>query len=130
LQAHAEHDFPERILAINAKGLPEKSARLYESAKAVVTVASDRTEHRLRPDRRLQVAQRHNDQALVYAPAGPLTREELSLTSEHLDTLTLTGLLPQKEVAIGATWKIADAVAQGLCSFEGLTSQDLTCKLE
>jgi hypothetical protein len=130
LQAHAEHDFPERILAVNSKGLPEKSARIYEIAKAVITVGGDRTEHTLRPDRRVQVAQRHNDQALTYAPTGPLTREELSLTSEHFDTLTLTGLLPQKEVEVGATWKISDAVAQGLCSFEGITAQDLACTLE
>jgi hypothetical protein len=130
LQAHAEHDFPERILAVGSKGLPEKSARVYETAKAVITVGGERVEHTLRPDRRLQIAQRHNDQALTYAPVGPLTREELSLTSEHFDTLTLTGLLPQKEVEVGATWKISDAAAQGLCSFEGLTAQDVTCKLE
>jgi hypothetical protein len=130
LQAHAEHDFPERILAVGLKGLPEKSARIYETAKAVITVGDDRVEHTLRADRRLQIAQRHNDQALTYAPAGPLTREELSLTSEHFDTLTLTGLLPQKEVEVGATWKVSDAAAQGLCSFEGLTAQELTCKLE
>ena len=37
LQARAEHDFPERILAVNSKGLPEKSARLYETAKAAIT---------------------------------------------------------------------------------------------
>jgi hypothetical protein len=130
LQARAEHEFPERILAVGAKGLPEKSARVYEAAKAVITVGSDRAEHTLRADRRLQVAQRHNDQALTYAPAGPLMREELSLTSEHFDTLTLTGLLPQKDVEVGATWEVSDAAAQGLCSFEGLTTQDLTCKLE
>src|SRR6266446_174576 len=130
LEAHAEHDFPERILALNSKGIPEKSARLYETAKATIKAGPDRTERSLRTDRRLQVAQRHNDQALVYAPAGALTREELALTSEHFDTLTLTGLLPQKEVEIGASWKVTDAVAQGLCAFEGLTFQDLTCKLE
>ncbi len=130
LQARAEHDFPERILVVNSKGLPEKSARLYETAKAAIRVGGDRTEHTLRPDRRLQVAQHHNDQALTYAPAGPLTREELSVTSEHFDTLSLTGLLPQKDVEIGATWKVTDAVAQGLCSFDGLTTQDLACKLE
>ena len=130
LQARAEHDFPERILVVNSKGLPEKSARLYENAKAAITVGGDRTEHTLRPDRRLQVAQRHSDQALTYAPAGPLTREELSLTSEHFDTLSLTGLLPQKDVEIGTTWKVTDAVAQGLCSFDGLTAQDLACKME
>jgi hypothetical protein len=130
LEAHAEHDYPERILALNPKGIPEKSARLYETAKATIKAGPDRTERSLRADRRLQVAQRHNDQSLVYAPAGALTREELALTSEHFDTLTLTGLLPQKEVEIGASWKVTDAVAQGLCAFEGLTTQDLTCKLE
>lgn len=130
LEAHAEHDFPERFLAVNPKGLPEKSGRIYETAKASIKVGPDRTERSLRADRRLQVAQRHNDQALVYAPTGSLTREELALTSEQFDTLTLTGLLPQKEVAIGATWKVSDAVAQALCSFEGLTAQELTCKLE
>src|SRR5207253_9059396 len=66
LQARAEHEFPERILAVGAKGLPEKSARVYEAAKAVITVVSDRAEHTLRPDRRLQIAERHNDPALTY----------------------------------------------------------------
>src|SRR5438876_7139775 len=39
LQARAEHDFPERILVVNSKGLPETSARLYETAKDAITVA-------------------------------------------------------------------------------------------
>jgi hypothetical protein len=130
LHARAEHDFPERILAISAKGLPEKSARVYETAQAVITVGGDRTERTLRSDRRLQVALRHNDQLLTYSPAGPLTREELSLTGEHFDTLSLTGLLPQKEVEVGATWKVPDGVAQALCNFEGLTAQDFICKLD
>jgi hypothetical protein len=130
LEAHAEHAYPERILALNAKGLPEKTARVYEIAKATIKAGPDWSERTLRPERRLQVAQRHNDQTLVYAPAGTLTREELALTSEQFDTLTLTGLLPQREVEVGATWKISDAVAQALCSFDGLTAQDLTCKLE
>jgi hypothetical protein len=130
LEAHATHEFPERILALNPKEVPEKTARVYETAKATIKVGPDRTERSLRSDRRLQVAQRHNDQALVYAPAGNLTREELALTSEHFDTLTLIGLLPQKEIEVGASWKISDAVAQALCSFEGLTAQELTCKLE
>src|SRR5205823_4006314 len=51
-------------------------------------------------------------------------------TSEHFDTLHLTGLLPGKAVSPGTTWKVSNAVAQALCNFEGLTEQDLTCKLE
>src|SRR5262249_54343283 len=54
----------------------------------------------------------------------------LELTSEHFDTLALTGLLPGKAVAVGDTWKVANTVVQALCTFEGLTEQNLTCKLE
>src|SRR5713101_6641681 len=41
LEAHAEHDFSERILALNPKGLPEKSGRIYETAKASIKVGPD-----------------------------------------------------------------------------------------
>jgi hypothetical protein len=61
---------------------------------------------------------------------GPLTREELELMSEHLDSLAVTGLLPAKSVAIAETWKIANPIVQALCNFEGLTAHDLVGKLE
>jgi hypothetical protein len=130
LAATARHGFSERVLALDAKGLPQKAARSYESANAVIAVGKDRSERTLRPERRLQVAYRSQDQSLIYCPTGPLTREELALTSEHFDTLALSGLLPGKAVAVGDTWKIAEAVTQELCGFEGITAQDLTCKLE
>jgi hypothetical protein len=128
--AAAGHAFPERVLALGPTGLPIKSARFYESAKATVQVDSEKTERLLRPERRLLVAQRYKDQTIVYCPTGPLTRPELELTSEHFDTLALTGLLPGKAVAVGESWKLAPAVAQALCGFEGLTAQELTVKLE
>lgn len=130
LAAAAVHDFAERVLAVGKTGLPDKTARVYAAARATIRAGDDRSERTLRPERRLIVAQRHGEPFLVYAPAGPLTREELELTGEHLDTLALTGLLPGKAVAVGDTWKVDNAVAQALCSFEGLTEQDLTCKLE
>jgi hypothetical protein len=130
LIATAAHEFPERVLSVAAGGLTEKTARVYEKAQAVIGVGGDRSERGLRKDRRLIVAQRSKDQLLVYSPAGGLVREELELTSEHFDTLCLTGLLPGKTVAAGETWKVSNAVAQALCLFEGLTEQDLSCKLE
>jgi hypothetical protein len=33
-------------------------------------------------------------------------------------------------VAVGATWKVSNPVAQALCGFDGLINQDLNCKLE
>lgn len=130
LGATASHDFPERVLNVGASGLAEKTARFYESAKATITAGRDVSERTLRSERRLVVSQRYKDQPLLYCPDGPLTREELELTSEHFDTLALTGLLPGKAVATGETWKVSSAVAQALCNFEGLTEQDLVCKLE
>jgi hypothetical protein len=130
LAAAAKHAFPERVLAVDANGLPQKVARVYETAQAAITVGRDRSERRLRPERRLLVAQRHKDQPLVYCPAGALTRAELELTGDHFDTLHLTGLLPGREVKVGETWKVGNTVAQALCNYEGLTGQDLVCQLE
>jgi hypothetical protein len=129
LKAMATHDFPERLLAAGANGIGQKVARVYEAARATIATGDERSERTLRADRNLIIAQRHPD-LLVYAPAGPLTREELELTSEHFDTLALAGLLPPKPVALQETWKIGNDVAQALCSFEGLTEQNLTGKLE
>jgi hypothetical protein len=130
LAAAATHDFAERILSVGQSGLPDKAARIYTNARATIRAGDERSERNLRPERQLIVAQRHGDPSLVYSPSGPLTREELELTGEHLDTLTLTGLLPGKAVAAGETWKVNNAVAQALCGFDGLTEQSLTCKLE
>jgi hypothetical protein len=127
--ASAEHVFLERILDVGPKGLARKSAQFFKTARATVTVSNHAEDKSLRPERRLLVAQRYNDQGLCYSPVGPLTREELEV-SEHFDTLSLPGLLPGKAVAVGNTWKVSNAVVQALCNFEGLTAQDLVCKLQ
>src|SRR6266851_3936190 len=129
LSTVAAHDFSSRVLEV-ADGSAAKIAIVYDKALADISVGGDKSERKLRPKRTLVVAQRSNDQPLVYAPAGPLTREELELVGEHFDTLMLTGLLPGKAVARGDTWKIKNSVAQALCNFEGLTEQNLTCKLD
>ena len=130
LKAAAAHEYPERVLSVGKDGVPDKAARVYETARATITVARDSSERTLRDDRRLIVAQRHKDQPLVYSPAGALTRAELDLTSDHFDTLAVVGLLPGKAVAVGDTWKIPTGVAQALCNFEGVTEQTLSGKLD
>src|SRR5262249_55888687 len=112
------------------QGPPTKAARHYEQAASRVTLDGTATERNLRAERRLAVAQRPDNQSLCFSPQGPLTREEVELIGEQFDTLAFVGLLPNKDVAPGATWKIAPAVAQALCQFEGLISQTLTGKRE
>jgi hypothetical protein len=130
LEAAAVHEYPERILAVAPDGLVQKTARLYETAKATIAVGGDRVEHTLRPERRLFVAQFYKDQALVYSPSGPLTREELDLTADQFDSASVPGVLPGKDVSVGDTWKVPSSVVQALCNFEGLTEHNLTGKLE
>jgi hypothetical protein len=130
LTAAATHDFAERVLNVGPTNLAEKTARVYDGARAAIRAGDQRSELTLRKERALVVAQRHGDQYLVYSPAGPLTREELELTGEHFDTLALTGLLPGKAVAVGDTWKVSNLVAQALCNFEALAEQGLACKLD
>jgi hypothetical protein len=129
-QAAADHDFVERVLEADDTGPARKVARAYKDARAEITAAGHTSKRTLRAERRdLVVAQCYKDQPLTYSPKGPLTREELDL-AQHFDTLHLPGLLPGKAVAVGDTWKLSNATAQALCSFEGLTSHDLAGKLE
>jgi hypothetical protein len=130
LEATATHEFAERALAIGAGGLPEKVARQYGDAKAVIGVGGAKSERTLRADRRLCVTQRYKDQYLVYCPTAALTREELDLVSDHFDTLFVGGLLPGKAVAVGDSWKLANHVAQALAGFEALVEHDLIAKLD
>src|SRR5579871_4470861 len=130
LEAAATHDYPERILVVAADGFVQKTARLYETAEASITVGSDQSVRKLRAERRLFVAQRYKDQGLIYSPAGALTREELDLTAGQFDSSAVTGVLPGKDVAVGETWKVPANVVQALCNFEGLTEHTLTGKLE
>jgi hypothetical protein len=129
LVASASHAYPERVLAVEA-GVVQKTARLYETARAAIERGGNKNETTLRVGRRLIVAQRYKDEHLVYSPAGALYRAELELVGDHFDTLPVVGLLPGKEVKVGDTWKVSNAVAQALCSLEGMTENKLTCKLE
>ena len=128
-EATATHQFAERVLAVNKAGAVDKTARVYDVAKAVITVNKESSERTLRADRKLLVVQRVKDQTLVFSPAAALSRPELDLTGGHFDTLAVTGLLPENAVAGGDTWKISSAVAQAVCGFEGLTEHTLTGKL-
>jgi hypothetical protein len=127
--AKNEHAFHERVLAVD-KGLIRKSARHYEVATSTATIASDPVQRTLRDDRRLIVAQRSGDTAFCYSPAGPLLRTELEVVGEHFDTLHLVGLLPGNGVEIGGKWTIPNGVAQSLCLFDGLISQDFSATLK
>lgn len=126
-QAQARHEFVERVLKTK-ENLVVKSARKYARAEATIVFDKEKNTRTLRAERRFLVAQQVDGNPVVYSPHGPLRQEEMELT-EHFDTLHLAGLLPDKAAAVGDTWKLAPAVVQGLCGFDGLIEHDLTGKL-
>jgi hypothetical protein len=129
-QAKADHDFVERVLNSDDKGLITRAARFYQSAKVAIVAKDNKTERTLPVDRALIVTQRNKEGSLLsWSPTGPMSRVDLNLF-DHFDTLSLPGLLPNEKVSVGATWKLTNSAAQGLCYFEGLTSHSLAGKLE
>jgi hypothetical protein len=130
LGAQAEHRFPERVLSVDESCHPSRVARFYEQANATITVQGARSPRTLRPERRLQVAQRIKEQTVLYSPNGPLMRQELELTGDHLDVLMAPALLPEKEIAIGDTWEVGIPAVQALVGLDGIISHDVNGKLE
>lgn len=128
LEAKARHAFAERTLAA-ADGLPARSARHYDEAVASVVVDGEKMGRALPDDRRLIVALRTGEGPFCFAPAGPLTRDELDLVTEHFNPQCLAGLLPGKPVNVGDTWPLAPAAVQAACLFDGLVKHTLTGKL-
>jgi hypothetical protein len=125
LKATAQHQFHERVLA-SVSASATRTVRHYDQAKVAIDLQGNASERTLRPSRKLIVAQRHNDQHLVYSPSGALLRGELEAVGDHFDTLMIASLLPGKEVKPVEKWEISKAVAGPLCHLEGVTE----CKLQ
>ena len=128
LKAGGVHSFAERTLAVEA-GLPASSARLYDKAEASVSIGGEPFKHALAADRRTVIARRGTAGLFCYALAGPLTRDELDLVTEHFNPQCLPGLLPGKDANVNDTWPVGNAAAQAACQFDGLVKNGLTGKL-
>lgn len=127
LEAKARHQFAERIEAA-ADGAIQKAVRHYKEAGADRTTGVDRGRQALADDRRGIVVQRTAAGLTHFSPAGPLTRDDLELVSEHFETLALPGLLPNKAVKVGDTWAVGNDTAQAVCLFDGLIKSELVGK--
>lgn len=128
-KAQARHVYMERFLDVNG-AVADKAARFYTAAESTVRFNNDApTKRTLRAQRHFLVAQRIKDQLVSFSPDGTLTREEMELT-EHLDTMSIGGLLPGKTVEVGKSWPIPNAIVGTLCDLDGLTGHNLEGKLE
>ena len=128
LAVTGKHAFTQRTLMVKDDAIT-RTARSYEKAETTVAVGTDNSKQALRSDRQLIIAQQGDAGIVCYSIAGPLTREEKDLVSDHLDTLRLTSILPTKAVDLDEKWTLSNPTAQMLCSFEGLISHDLQARV-
>lgn len=131
LAASAAYRFHERRLTgagRDAKAF--RAVRAFTQA-AVRTRISDRvTDASLSPTLRL-IAVNGSRQGLIrYAPNALLTRDSLDLLDMPGDPLAIVALLPDRQVAVGDTWKPADWAVQMLTAIEAAEESSLECTLD
>ncbi len=128
LSGQGQFAYAERTL--DSKGnLATKTARAYKQASARVDTGNDRWQPTLRPTLQLIVAQRSDDGLVVFSPHGPMLRDEEQLLGDHFDTSALTGLLPNRPVALAESWEVHNSTIQALCLFEALIGHEIRGKL-
>lgn len=126
--AQADLQYAERFLAIKAGG-SLRAARHYEKAEATIQIKNTELKQNLREERRLLVAQYRGEEAVLFSPLGPLTREELELVDGPGASSVLSAILPGKKVAIGQEWKLTNQTLARLLGLEAVSEQKIIAKL-
>jgi hypothetical protein len=122
--------YDERLLSLDAAGLPARSARYYYDTRAAIKVDTGGQKPALDPVRRLIVAERRDKLApLLYCPTGHLLREELDLIDVPAGSLGVDELLPAEPVAFGESWKLSDETLARLLSLDAVAWGDVTSVL-
>lgn len=124
----ADLQYTERFLAIKADGTL-KAARQYGVAEAKIQIKETELKQSLRNERRLFVIQHKGEDATLFSPIGPLTREELELVDAPGSSTVLAAILPGKKVVIDDTWKLNNQTIARLLGLEAVSDQDIVAKL-
>ncbi len=111
--------YEERVDRFSLNSAPLVSVRQYNLAKAKMKIGNNTRNPEL--DERLQTIVSHldRDKVSLFSPKDSLRGEELLLIEDLPgNTLTLDRLLPNREVAMGEGWKIADGVLRSFLSLD------------
>lgn len=134
IQVIGKYEFDEKLLALGGDDKAAKSAaplraiRHYSQAEAEIKLDRGSLKNTLRDDIRLIGAQATNESVTLYAPLGPLTRDELELLKVPGEPLVWNRLLPTGAVQPGETWKPADVALAMLLNIEVVTSNEVQAK--
>jgi hypothetical protein len=130
LKVQTRTEFADRVVAIDARGRASRSARRVVQASSAINGEVRTRATAIRPEVALLLAERRDDAIVVYSPSGPLTRSELEVVEGVGDPLALAGLLPDRPVAVGETWRVGRDAARGLSGYDALAAHTLDATLE
>jgi hypothetical protein len=125
LEVSANFVYEEKI----EESTSQWSSRAYQTAEADIKL--DKTAHqpRLSVARRQVGVKMDGAKTRFWSPGGPLSRDEAELIDLHANSVLLAGLLPEREVAIGAEWRPKDEILAPFLTLDAVNSTDVTCKL-
>jgi hypothetical protein len=132
LSVQGEVRFDEKLLPTSAgAAYSRRTVRHYDTVTANILIDGRRAPQRtLGKDLRLLVATAEENRTLLFAPRGMLTRDDLDLVALPADPLVLSGLLPEKEVAIGDRWEIPPGPLAQFVAIDEVTASDVACELK
>ncbi|MDR0871158.1 MAG: hypothetical protein LBN39_10245 [Planctomycetaceae bacterium] len=122
--------YEERLSQFSAAGSSLVSVRKYNLAKAKMKIGDVIKTPELDNELQTIVASLDGSKVALFSPNGSLRGEQLLLIEDLPgNTLTLDRLLPNKEVAVGDTWKISDSVLRSFLSVDAVTESNVEAVL-
>ena len=106
------------------------SVRQYNLAKSKMKIGDNLRMPELSSELQTIVCTTDRDKVSLFSPHGSLRGEQLLLIEDIPgNTLTIDRLLPNREVAIGESWKISDSVLRSFLSVDAVISSNVEAVL-
>ncbi len=123
-------EYGERVLDCDAKGVVQKTVRIYDRLDYRRKVGDQPQESSLRPSARRMVVLRLKQSEVPFSPDGPLTWGEVDQVRTEVFTPALQGLLPGKDVRAGETWTADIQTVQELTDLLEIKDGKVECRLQ
>lgn len=125
LVVHGELLYDERLLPSEKQSVCRRYIRHYDTARAELRIGDIVQQPQLADEHRLAVVEVDGDEATLFSPHAPLTRDELDLLDIQANSALLARLLPDQPVAVEEKWPLdADWLAAMLC-LDAVTQADV-----
>lgn len=130
LKLEANLTYDEQIIqGSDAVSSPIQAIRLYDRAEASIWLGDSAIHPKLRDDRRYIGVYCGEEQADLFCPDGPLTRDELDLLDVLANSAVIDLLLPKGPVRQGSEWQVSDQTLSRLLGLDSVTENTVACRV-